>query len=138
MLEQLSEFVFITTAKDGDVYTQHKHNGSWHIFDETYIQAVKGAKFDFKQQAELQEGVKLMPVIFSHGNWGNSALYTGHCQELASHGYIVFAIDHNDHSNLYTEKKGGVPVVLTPTFNNKYIDKMSEANKMKTLDIRSD
>jgi hypothetical protein len=31
---------------------------------------------------------------------------------LASHGYIVFALDHHDGSNPYTEDSNGKPVVF--------------------------
>lgn len=48
-----------------------------------------------------------MPVIFTHGNGGLVKNSSGHCREMASHGYIVFAIDHNDGSCAYTEDQNG-------------------------------
>ena len=69
-----------------------------------------------------------MPVIFSHGLWSNSAHYGGHCVELASHGYAVFAIDHNDLSGLYTEKKGGVPVNQNPAMTVKTIKNFGKSS----------
>lgn len=41
----------------------------------------------------------------------------GLCRELASHGHIVFAIDHTDGSNMYTELADGTPIYLD-TKNN--------------------
>lgn len=38
---------------------------------------------------------------------GSRCLYTTACRELASHGYIVFAPDHLDGSNHYTEDHSG-------------------------------
>jgi platelet-activating factor acetylhydrolase len=35
-------------------------------------------------------------VIFSHGLGGNRSAYTITCSELASQGYVVFAIEHAD------------------------------------------
>lgn len=34
----------------------------------------------------------------------------GHYMEMVSHGYIIFAIDHKDGSNGYTENKDGTAV----------------------------
>ena len=50
---------------------------------------------------------KLVPMIFSHGTASQAASYSLHQIEMASHGYIVFGIDHDDGSNLYTESKSG-------------------------------
>ena len=50
-----------------------------------------------------EQFTKIVPIIFSHGLVSYSGHYTGHCRELASHGYIVFAIDHLDGSSTYTE-----------------------------------
>ena len=44
---------------------------------------------DWKKQS-----LKLVPIIFSHGYSAFASHYVGHYLELASHGYIVFAIDH--------------------------------------------
>lgn len=38
-----------------------------------------------------------------------------HCRELASQGYIVFALDHHDGSCNYTEKVDGSPVEFITT-----------------------
>ena len=50
---------------------------------------------------------KLCPIIFSHGMKGSRCMYSTICQEMASHGYIVFALDHHDGSCPYTENKQG-------------------------------
>jgi len=56
---------------------------------------------------------KLKPVIFSHGLVCMGVSYSGILKDLASHGYIVFALNHQDGSGLYTEKRDGTPVVWT-------------------------
>lgn len=55
------------------------------------------------QRIELNHGAPLarlptrLPVIiFSHGLGGNRAVYSIICSELASHGYVVLAIEHAD------------------------------------------
>lgn len=47
---------------------------------------------------------KLSPVIFSHGFACHSGSYVGHMRELASHGHVVFGIDHLDGTCTYTER----------------------------------
>jgi platelet-activating factor acetylhydrolase len=51
--------------------------------------------------------MKLIPIVYSHGLTGSRTSYTSVCQELASHGYIVFALDHHDGSCPYTEDFSG-------------------------------
>lgn len=48
---------------------------------------------------------KLIPILYSHGLTGSRLVYQVNCRELASHGYLVFAMDHLDGSCCYTEKK---------------------------------
>lgn len=48
-------------------------------------------------KAKLRKSEKRYPVvIFSHGLAGNRFLYSTICGELASHGYVVFAVEHAD------------------------------------------
>ena len=51
--------------------------------------------------------VPLIPIIFSHGLTGNRTFYQLMGQEFASHGYIVFMIDHHDGSNMMTTNGKG-------------------------------
>ena len=44
----------------------------------------------------------------SHGLSGNRNWNSGTCRDLASHGYIVFAIDHRDETSNYVESKDGI------------------------------
>jgi hypothetical protein len=50
---------------------------------------------------------ELVPIIFLHGLAGSRTSQSGSCRDLASHGYIVFSLDHFDGSAYYAEKKGG-------------------------------
>ena len=40
--------------------------------------------------------IPLTPVIYSHAKASSRNLYSGTCKDLASHGFIVFSIDHKD------------------------------------------
>ena len=50
---------------------------------------------------------KLKPVIWSHGNLGCSTSYSGFCKDVASRGYIVFAMTHADGSSPFTTDENG-------------------------------
>jgi len=67
-----------------DTFVAEKNPTIDHYFDDTKIEGVYKAKFDFKPQSELELGVKLAPLIMSHGFAGYSAARVGHLQELAS------------------------------------------------------
>ena len=63
---------------------------------------------------------KLVPVIFSHGLTGTRCFYSTIASEMASHGFIVYLMDHHDGSCGYTEKKDGEAVhfdASTPIYN---------------------
>lgn len=51
----------------------------------------------------------------SHGLMANRSLYSTICLELASFGYIVFAIDHHDGSGSYSQKLTGEEVRFDTT-----------------------
>eukprot|EP00960_Hanusia_phi_P062954 765309-Hanusia_phi.AAC.9 len=41
---------------------------------------------------------KFVPIIYSHGLGGNRSCYSSVCIDLASHGFVVFALEHSDGS----------------------------------------
>ena len=49
----------------------------------------------------------LIPIIFSHGLTCNRTTYSGICRDFASHGYIVFSIDHYDGTAYYSRLLNG-------------------------------
>ena len=50
---------------------------------------------------------KIIPIIFCHGVSGNRTMNSGNCRDLASHGYMVFSLDHKDETCTYHEDKDG-------------------------------
>ena len=50
---------------------------------------------------------KLIPIILLHGLAGSRTSQSGSCRDMASHGYIVFSVDHLDGSAFYSRKKDG-------------------------------
>jgi predicted dienelactone hydrolase len=90
------------------------------------IEAIKNAKFDVVRiLLDKVNNQKLVPIIYSHGLASSCAIYSAHLRELASHGYIVFGIDHQDESCGYTETREGVPTYFD--VNKEFYD----------LDLRS-
>ena len=79
-------------------------------FDDLKIPAIKNGCFD------LFDTPKLIPIIFSHGLTSLPSQYSRHLIELASHGYLVLAISHNDGSSAYTEKEDGSPIWYDTSF----------------------
>ena len=52
-------------------------------------------------------GVKEMqPIVFSHAFHSNRMVYSGLCMELASCGFCVITLNHDDRTCDYTEKSG--------------------------------
>lgn len=49
----------------------------------------------------------MIPVIFSHGLGANRTILSGICKDLASHGYLVFIMDHKDKTSSYTISSDG-------------------------------
>ena len=52
----------------------------------------------------------IRPIIFSHGWTGANFQYSGFARDMASHGYLVILINHQDGTCFYTEKEDGTPV----------------------------
>lgn len=50
---------------------------------------------------------KFPVVIFSHGLGGTMEMYTQLCQQIASHGFFVVAMEHEDGSGAYAETRTG-------------------------------
>ena len=73
------------------------------------------------------------PLIFSHGLSSNSKGYTGLAKDLASHGYLVIMLNHQDGTCMYTETKEGKPMFYqhAPVFYTKDL-------RINQLNIRID
>lgn len=52
---------------------------------------------------EFLSGQKMLqPLVFSHGLTSHKMNYSGLCREMASYGFLVVALNHNDRSCEYT------------------------------------
>ena len=80
-----------------------------HFMDNLYIECRVNAKFDLLDEWASTQPDKLVPIIFSHDIISQASKYSGLLRQLASHGFIVFAMDHLDGSCNYTELRSGTP-----------------------------
>eukprot|EP00927_Polykrikos_kofoidii_P072114 TRINITY_DN68268_c0_g1_i1.p1 TRINITY_DN68268_c0_g1~~TRINITY_DN68268_c0_g1_i1.p1 ORF type:complete len:395 (-),score=46.41 TRINITY_DN68268_c0_g1_i1:50-1234(-) len=71
-------------------------------------------------------------VVFSHGLWGSCEMYTQLCREIASHGAIVIAVEHEDGSASFAvngETGEAIPYVKPPpdvddaTFRRPFLER---------------
>jgi len=61
---------------------------------------------------------RLPVLVFSHGLGGMRTTYSGICSELASHGWVVAAVEHADRSASLSLRRGGtyaIPYFAAPT-----------------------
>lgn len=94
------------------------------------FKSVSTNAFNFQNEIDIKLNDKfknknIIPIIVSHGLTLSRNFYSTMCIELASHGYMVFAIDHHDGSCCYTENATG--------FQQWYFD--PETPFMKEQDI---
>jgi hypothetical protein len=77
---------------------------------------------------------KLQPVVFSHGLSGQRNTYSALFMEMASCGYCVFSISHNDRSADYTPSAGFYdPNVPTYTYDVKRLQVSIRENEVQSL-----
>ncbi|TNV79108.1 hypothetical protein FGO68_gene4215 [Halteria grandinella] len=55
----------------------------------------------------INDGKALVPLIFCHGISSNRTMQSGTCRDFASHGYIVFSLDHKDGTASFYKSKCG-------------------------------
>lgn len=69
----------------------------------------------FYYPADAAEGERFPLVVFSHGAFGYYESNTSTYMELASHGYVVAALDHPHHA-FFTQDTAGSMVIVDPDF----------------------
>ena len=70
---------------------------------------LQGITIPVFRNANIAPLKKLQPIVFSHGLSANRMTYTVICRELASCGYFVVCLSHDDRSGMYTPKAGPYP-----------------------------
>ena len=72
-------------------------------------------------------------VILSHGLYGTLEMYTSLCSQIASFGFIVIAIEHEDGSAVYASSstsKSASPIYFTPI-----PDTLTYGNRKEVVDF---
>ena len=83
--------------------------------------------------ASSLKGKELVPIFFSHGNTASPILYSQTLRLIASYGFIVFGICHQDESCLHTVTREGRDIYHGP--RNYDIEEKKE-KKAQELKIR--
>ena len=55
---------------------------------------------------------KFIPIIFSHGVGGTTTYFSSICKDMASHGHIVYAVEHRDRTALHSFSSEGADKYL--------------------------
>jgi predicted dienelactone hydrolase len=76
---------------------------------------------EFWYPADSVAGERYPLVVFSHGSMGMKTSNTSTFEELASHGYVVCAIDHPYHA-MFTRTTDGQVFIVSPTFRQQLYD----------------
>ena len=77
--------------------------------------------FGFESVLTLIDFKKFPIVVFSHGLGGSMEMYTQLCQHIASYGYIVVAMEHEDGSACYAETVEGQAIPYQrPPYDTSY------------------
>lgn len=84
---------------------------------------------------------KVPVIIFSHGLAGNADMYSITCKDLASQGYVVWAIEHEDASASFARTESGALVAHdTHTFHKTWRSAAGEEfdadNKDHYIEVR--
>jgi dienelactone hydrolase len=82
------------------------------------------------------EEKKLPVVFFSHGLNGNGDIYCKPCSDLASSGYIVIAMEHEDGSGSYAATEAGKSVEFLPALPKGSTRDMAKAYRLPMLEKR--
>lgn len=80
----------------------------------------------------------LKPIIFSHGLKANHEIFSGLIRDLVSYGHIVFAINHEDESCVYTEDANGKPVYYNKTIGKEFREGQLEIREREVLGLIKD
>ena len=59
-------------------------------------------------------------VVFSHGLGGCMEMYSQLCTNMASHGFVVFALEHQDGSGCFAETANGERIYYKRPDNTLY------------------
>lgn len=111
---------------------KHSHPFVWKFIENTRMLTVEDGPlakvFWTDNEAERKP---LIPMLYSHGLTSCRTFQSGSCKDFASHGYIVFAIDHHDGTCNYSRLKNGDDKYWTSLINPEDWD-----NWISRLEIR--
>lgn len=60
---------------------------------------------------DLTNATPLIPIVFSHGNSSTRTMNSCFLRDIASHGFIIFALDHVEGTCMHTKKADGTELI---------------------------
>ena len=80
------------------------------------LMIVRGVRGSWHERSDGEEDIPVAPerkfplVLFSHGLGGTSTMYSTLCCEIASHGFVVCALEHDDCTACATLDQNNDPI----------------------------
>lgn len=104
----------------------------WSIFGNSFVTLIETNSF---QNARVVPNKKSPVLLYNHGYGGFSSVYQTVFEELASHGYIVVSIGHQDESALLQIDDENV--IPNSPENEFYTKRSAELNGRKINELQS-
>jgi len=129
-----------TNQKTGEYYPYRSfqtaqaaaHFFDWPLFGNSFVTLIKSHSL---KNAPVVKNKQFPVLIYNHGYGGFSGVYQTVCEDLASHGYIVVSLGHQDESALLMVDDD--KVIPNSPENQFYSKRAAELNGQRINELQS-